>query len=113
MLPELVSVLSHWFWVSNVFAFVIVVVTRATPFRDSVGIWAGVGVLLVIIAAGNVVLSQPILLAGTQSLSPGEVMQLKLPTVVSSVVWGGIGITLISKWLTAPCDSKNPSHWSK
>ncbi len=102
--------LTSWFWAANVLSLVIVLSTRLSPPRASAGLWALVGIVLIIIACGDVVLSEQAISIVASRVPATDVTKLKIPVVVSSLVWGSIGVTQVSNWLTSPaypnCSSK-------
>lgn len=94
-----IAALPTWFWLSNVLCVALVLSIRVLR-PKSIG-WLLIAMPILIIAIGNAVLfyQTTILFAG--SLSPSEIVKLKVPTIVTTVLWGGIGVRLAGKWVTS------------
>lgn len=94
------------FWALNALAFGLVVSARLA--RSTLGTWAGVGALLILIASGNLMLVEMAL--GDAKVAQDTLLAfgLKAPTLTSSLLWGGFGVTFVAQWLTSNAPPTSP-----
>ena len=94
-----VSVLPLWFWMSNLLCIAALFNIRGLGQKS----WGRLVIALPLlsVAIGNAILlyQATILFAG--KLSPTELVNLKVPTIITTVIWGGIGMSLVVKWVNS------------
>ena len=108
MIGNYLQSLSHWFWISNLVCLLLIIWARlCARSRANIGFWALIGLALAVVAVGNPILAtQAGGVTGSPELSK-SILELQLPVLISSLIWGGISVSLISNWLLAPCAPNN------
>lgn len=81
--------LHEWAWLMNLVALGLVVATRLLA--NDRRTWALVGVILLIIGAGNALVYSAVIMQPVPNTL----------ALISLMVWAGLGCALISHWLTA------------
>jgi len=102
--------LSNWFWISNLVCLLLIIWARLVArSRVSIGFWALIGLALAVVAVGNPILATQAGSVNGSLMLNKSILQLQLPVLISSLIWGGISVSLISNWLLASCAPNSSS----